>query len=904
MTTTYKNDKATLGCGRLDNLTSDKRKVNMTNNIVKTRNKQVDKETIDIIKDRIDLVEVIEKHIDLKKAGSAYVGLCPFHDEKTPSFSVKSNHYHCYGCEAHGDVFDFLEKHLNLPFIESLERLSSEHGISTISSMGEDERKSLHESVKRKREKDERKRAKEKENAAKEANRIWDSSSTEPHNDPKIRKNQLSYVVRKGIPPTGVRFGTNQQGFDSIIIPTENIKGEIRSLQFISDLDDPQKKFLSGSEKQGNFFKIGQITDGEPFTVSEGYATAVSVHEGSDEPVIAAMDSGNLLSVISNLRGKYPNSEITIAGDNDDVGQKKAKEAAKLYGCKVVFPEFPKGKELNKEGKRRTDFNDLQEACGIEEVRKQIENATHHPEEPRMDKSKESEEKRISTSVEKPIRFWEQEGLTYQKFPYEVLPLILRHAAQEISRTVKVPIEMASGSVLSATATSFHNNVVVVEKNHLEHYVTFFKILVAESSERKSKTFERATAPLMKYTIEREKVHQEAIFKFKGMKRVIDQQITAIINTIKPESTDTENNKCAEDIAKLEAKLKSHEPPASKFFTTDTTEPAFVKCLERNNGCFSLLSSEGGDILDYISGTKSNDKKINDSVFLKIITGDSIGRERVGSKGEGESIYIPKACGNILVMIQPKRFHEFMSNPALRDCGLISRVSPILAYENSMVGERTELDENGELKIDDSADMKEYEHLLLTFLKNTKPIRVGLSNKKGNNATLARAQFHDEIERQLGVGGELRDVADIAGKATTFATKLAALFHLSKNPGVFRTEEAQIYTEISEEDFLEAAVMQRYFLGQAVNTQRTTASQAKLNQARDVLNWIIKKTKGGKLDVFKYSDIYVNYGKRPKLTAPETKKIVEILKENGWVLVVSGEKDRFSLRKSQETEVL
>lgn len=514
--------------------------------------------------------------------------------------------------------------------------------------------------------------------------------------------------------------------------------------------------------------------------------------------------------------------------------------------------------------------------------------------------TEEVKKQEYSTSVEEPIRFWEEEGMTYQKFPVDMLPPILKHASQEITRVVKVPIEMSSGAVISARAASFHNNVIVVEKNKLEHFITFLMMVVAESSERKSNTFKRAMSPLIIHTRERKEEYERKLISCKGMGKVIEKQIREITNTISKNISETEANKCAQEIAKLEEKLKAYEPEPYQFYTTDTTEQAFVRCLEKNNGCFSLLTEEGGDIIDYISGSKSNNSKTNDSVFLKLITGDSIGRERIGSEGKGESVFIEKPCGNILVMIQPNRFHEFMSNPALRDCGLISRVSPILAHENSMVGRRLELNEDAQLETDIDADMREYEELLSTWLKNKKRVRVTLSK----NATFARAQYHDEIEKKLGRGGELSDVADIAGKSTSFATKLAAHFHLSKdeNLDILNCDKPIIETQIPEETFLEASIMQKYFLGQAVNTQRTTDNQKKLNKAKDVLDWIIHKTKQNELDVFSLADIYLKYGRRPKLSSEETQIIVQLLVKNGWVTSVPGGKERYQLRKSAATE--
>ena len=84
------------------------------------------KESLENLRQRIDLVEVLSAHIDLKRAGAAYKGLCPFHDEKTPSFMIQKGdtHYHCFGCGAHGDAIHFLMSHLKMSFSEAVESLA------------------------------------------------------------------------------------------------------------------------------------------------------------------------------------------------------------------------------------------------------------------------------------------------------------------------------------------------------------------------------------------------------------------------------------------------------------------------------------------------------------------------------------------------------------------------------------------------------------------------------------------------------------------------------------------------------------------------------------------------------------------------------------------------------------
>lgn len=78
------------------------------------------------MRDRIDLAEVINSHVEMKKSGAAYKGLCPFHDEKTPSFIIHQGdkHYHCFGCGAHGDAIQFLTQHVKLSFSDAVESLA------------------------------------------------------------------------------------------------------------------------------------------------------------------------------------------------------------------------------------------------------------------------------------------------------------------------------------------------------------------------------------------------------------------------------------------------------------------------------------------------------------------------------------------------------------------------------------------------------------------------------------------------------------------------------------------------------------------------------------------------------------------------------------------------------------
>lgn len=83
------------------------------------------------IKDRIDIVQVIEKYVRLKQTGKNYAGLCPFHKEKTPSFIVSPDiqRYKCFGCGKSGDIFNFVQEIENIDFPEALERLAKTAGV-------------------------------------------------------------------------------------------------------------------------------------------------------------------------------------------------------------------------------------------------------------------------------------------------------------------------------------------------------------------------------------------------------------------------------------------------------------------------------------------------------------------------------------------------------------------------------------------------------------------------------------------------------------------------------------------------------------------------------------------------------------------------------------------------------
>ena len=88
-------------------------------------------EDVATLKERTSLEEVVREHVTLRRSGSSLLGLCPFHDEKTPSFNVNptTNHYFCFGCQEGGDAISFVQKVEHLTFTEAVERLAQRIGM-------------------------------------------------------------------------------------------------------------------------------------------------------------------------------------------------------------------------------------------------------------------------------------------------------------------------------------------------------------------------------------------------------------------------------------------------------------------------------------------------------------------------------------------------------------------------------------------------------------------------------------------------------------------------------------------------------------------------------------------------------------------------------------------------------
>ncbi|CAM4473502.1 MAG: hypothetical protein LEGION0403_FIIPPAGN_02403 [Legionella sp.] len=171
---------------------------------------------------------------------------------------------------------------------------------------------------------------------------------------------------------------------NTLFVPAFDKNGDIWTMQYIKE--DGTKRFAKDSRKEGCFHVVGGMENlslAPAIVIAEGYATAATLKQVLDFPVVSAFDAGNLKTVAQGLKERFPDKPILIAGDDDkhlettkkpcNPGKEKALEAASSVDGHVIFPIFaPDEQEGNP--KKFSDFNDLAQNShlGFEGVQRQI----------------------------------------------------------------------------------------------------------------------------------------------------------------------------------------------------------------------------------------------------------------------------------------------------------------------------------------------------------------------------------------------------------------------------------------------------------------------------------------------------------------------------------------------------
>ncbi|SDM84199.1 DNA primase [Acetanaerobacterium elongatum] len=304
------------------------------------------------LKYKSDIEQIISSYVTLKRAGRNLTGLCPFHSEKTPSFTVypENQSFYCFGCGAGGDVVSFIKRIENLDYLEALKFLADRAGMR-LPVDGQDEAAL-------------KVRAKVLE-MNREAARFYYHMLTGDQG-----KGALAYLHGRGLTDkTITRFGLGyardnwddllrhlqQKGFtpeeiisanlasrsqkggaydqfrNRIIFPIIDIRGNVVAFGG-RNLGESGPKYLNSSEtpvynKSRNLYalNIAKATKEKRFILAEGYMDVVAIHQGGFDNAVASLGTA-LTSEQARMIASYT-GEIVVSYDADEAGQKATKRA-------------------------------------------------------------------------------------------------------------------------------------------------------------------------------------------------------------------------------------------------------------------------------------------------------------------------------------------------------------------------------------------------------------------------------------------------------------------------------------------------------------------------------------------------------------------------------------------------
>ena len=337
------------------------------------------KEYLDEIKLRLKVSQVVGKTVQLKKRGKEFIGLSPFKNEKSPSFTVndEKEFYHCFSSGEHGNIFDFLMKTKSVGFGEAVRTLAAEAGMQPYRFSNFDQKKDL--------------RFKTYKNIYKDytnnfSQQLFDSNNKEALDyllKRDLKKNiieefKLGYVPWKNnfykellkkyseeeINLTGLYYKNDKTGeyidrFNSrIIFPVNSIAGDtiafggriIREGKLAKYINSPETEFYKKGNMIFNLDKAKDLrSDTDEVLIVEGYIDVVSVYASGIKNVIA--NSGTALTdrQISLIWKFFSNPVICL--DGDESGQKAALRIAEKFfplineNNKIYFSIMPEGKD-------------------------------------------------------------------------------------------------------------------------------------------------------------------------------------------------------------------------------------------------------------------------------------------------------------------------------------------------------------------------------------------------------------------------------------------------------------------------------------------------------------------------------------------------------------------------------
>jgi DNA primase len=313
--------------------------------------------TIQQILDRLDIIDVVGDFVKLKKRGTNYIGNCPFHNEKTPSFTVSPSKeiYKCFGCGKSGNTISFVMEHEKYSYIDALKWLAKKYNIEVEETYVSDEQRLQYQTADS---------LYIINQFAQQffAHSLWETEEGQDialsyfkergFREEIIKKFQLGYSPEKAdafakeaiakqynadlLLKTGLVVNRNQQLLDNyrgrVIFPIHNSSGKITGFGArILKTNDRAPKYINTPENEiyikskilyGSYFARTAIDKADECLLVEGYTDVVSLHQAGIENVVA---SGGTSLTIDQLRliRKYTNN-LTIIYDGDGAGVKAA----------------------------------------------------------------------------------------------------------------------------------------------------------------------------------------------------------------------------------------------------------------------------------------------------------------------------------------------------------------------------------------------------------------------------------------------------------------------------------------------------------------------------------------------------------------------------------------------------
>ncbi len=332
---------------------------------------------IDDLMTRVDIVDLIDNYVSLRKAGRNYTALCPFHNEKTPSFSVNPDKqfYYCFGCGTHGSAIGFLMDYAHLNFVEAVHELASRVGIEVVYEQGGSTPASITafdelyqvmaQAAQYYRQQLRQSQAAidylKKRGLTGEIARDFGLGYAPPGWDNLLKTLGTDSDMRKRLLKTGLikqkESGRRYDHFrDRVMFPILDVRGRViafggrklsKSEHEPKYLNSPETPLFQKSSELYGWYLASKIRSLQQIIVVEGYMDVVALAQYGIPNVVATLGTATTHQHLTRLFRKLP--EIIFCFDGDEAGQKAAWRALEMAlpllqdGRSVRFMFLPKG---------------------------------------------------------------------------------------------------------------------------------------------------------------------------------------------------------------------------------------------------------------------------------------------------------------------------------------------------------------------------------------------------------------------------------------------------------------------------------------------------------------------------------------------------------------------------------